>query len=34
MLLKLEDLIGKGAYADVFSPDGMRAYKLFRQIAT
>jgi len=34
MLLKLEDPVGKGAYADVFSPDGMRAYKLFRQIAT
>src|SRR5450759_327622 len=34
MPLKLEQLIGKGAYAAVFSPDGMRPYTLFRQIAT
>ena len=32
MLLRLKDRIGSGAYADVFSPDGQRAYKLFRQI--
>jgi hypothetical protein len=32
MLLSLNNRIGRGAYADVFSPDGRRAYKLFRQI--
>lgn len=33
MVLRLKDRIGKGAFADVFSPDGVRAYKLFRRIA-
>lgn len=33
MNLTLKDRIGKGAFADVFSPDGARAYKLFRKIA-
>jgi hypothetical protein len=32
VFLKLGDRIGKGAFADVFSPDGERAYKLFRRL--
>lgn len=33
MRVKFCDRIGSGVFADVFSPDGTRAYKLFRRMA-